>query len=99
MREIIRDQLNRSVPFASHTGIAIDEIRDGEAIASLEQSDVTINHIGTQHAGALFTLGQAASGPWQRMRQSRTHALPRVPLRLVLRFQIKLPAYVTRSMR
>ncbi len=62
MREIIRDQLNRSVPFASHTGIAIDEIRDGEAIASLEQSDITINHIGTQHAGALFTLGETASG-------------------------------------
>ncbi|WP_156256091.1 DUF4442 domain-containing protein [Sandarakinorhabdus oryzae] len=62
MLDLIRDQLNRSVPFASHTGVAILSIGTGTAEAALEQSPTSINHIGSQHAGALFTLGEAASG-------------------------------------
>ncbi len=62
MLGLIRDQLNRSVPFASHTGVTILSVGTGTAQAALEQSATSINHIGSQHAGALFTLGEAASG-------------------------------------
>lgn len=60
--ELIRTQLATSVPFASHVGVEITEVSDGRATARLAQAPTTINHIGTQHAGALFTLGEAASG-------------------------------------
>ena len=60
--EIIKAQLSQSVPFATHTGVEILEIRQDEASARLAQTETTINHIKSQHAGALFTLGEAASG-------------------------------------
>lgn len=60
--EIIRAQLSQSVPFARHTGVELISIGDGEAEAKLEQNANTINHIGSQHAGALYTLGETASG-------------------------------------
>jgi acyl-coenzyme A thioesterase PaaI-like protein len=62
MYDLIRQQLNHSVPFAAHTGIEINSILPDGATAELAQTAVSINHIGTQHAGALFTLGEAASG-------------------------------------
>lgn len=62
MLDMIRDHLNRSVPFASHTGIEILSVGNGEAQAALDQRPTSVNHIGSQHAGALFTLGEAASG-------------------------------------
>lgn len=34
----------------------------GAGSARLAQTDISINHIGSQHAGALFTLGETASG-------------------------------------
>ena len=60
--EIIRAQLSQSVPFAQHTGVELVMLGDGEAEAKLEQNVNTINHIGSQHAGALYTLGETASG-------------------------------------
>ncbi len=62
MLELIRNQMNRSVPFASHTGVEILSIGSGEAQAALDERPTTVNHIGSQHAGALFTLGETASG-------------------------------------
>ena len=60
--EIIRAQLSQSVPFARHTGVELVMVGDGEAEAKLDQSANTINHLGSQHAGALYTLGETASG-------------------------------------
>jgi acyl-coenzyme A thioesterase PaaI-like protein len=62
MHEIIRAQMEKTVPFARHAGIELTEIEDGKATAILPQSDTSVNHVGSQHAGALFTLGEAASG-------------------------------------
>lgn len=62
MFDIIRAQMAASVPFAKHTGVALLEIGAGTAVAQLEQSADSVNHIGSQHAGALFTLGETASG-------------------------------------
>ncbi len=60
--EIIRDQLGQAVPFARHAGVKLTHIEAGLARAELEQTATSVNHIGTQHAGALFTLGETASG-------------------------------------
>lgn len=62
MYEMIKERMSSGVPFAKHAGVEIVELADGTATARLNQTDVSINHIGSQHAGALFTLGEAASG-------------------------------------
>jgi uncharacterized protein (TIGR00369 family) len=59
---MIKQQMTSTVPFAAHNGVNIVEISDGEAIAKISQTPNSINHIGSQHAGALFTLGETASG-------------------------------------
>ena len=50
------------MPYAKHTGIELLSLGDGRGEALLPAQDVTLNHIGSQHAGALFTLGETASG-------------------------------------
>lgn len=60
--DMIKAQLDTAVPFANHVGVRLLEIGDGTASAELEQRTETSNHIQTQHAGAMFTLGEAASG-------------------------------------
>lgn len=60
--EMIRAQLAQTVPFAAHVGVEIVEVASGEATARLAQTPTSVNHIASQHAGALFTLGEAASG-------------------------------------
>ncbi len=62
MFDMIRRQLSDAVPYARHSGVELLEIGDGYATAQLPQKDFTLNHIATQHAGALFTLGETASG-------------------------------------
>ena len=60
--DVIREQLGQAVPFARHAGVKLSHIEAGFARAEIEQTATSINHIGTQHAGALFTLGETASG-------------------------------------
>lgn len=52
----------QNVPFAKHTGIELLVIADGHGAAQLPDVQETQNHMGSQHAGALFTLAEAASG-------------------------------------
>ena len=58
----LRGQLADAVPFARHAGVEITEIADGFAVAQLVQSQPLSNHLGSVHAGAIFTLGETASG-------------------------------------
>ena len=60
--DMIRDHLSQAVPFANTVGVVLGDITDSTATATLEQRPETSNHIQTQHAGAMFTLGEAASG-------------------------------------
>ena len=60
--DALRAQLSAAVPFAAHVGVALETIGEGTATATLEQRRDTSNHIATMHAGALFTLAEAASG-------------------------------------
>lgn len=59
---MIRTHLDQSVPFARFIGVQIDEVGPGFARTSLEQREEVSNHIASMHAGAMFTLGEAASG-------------------------------------
>ena len=60
--DAIKAQMSAAVPFARHAGVELTEVADGHAVARLGQTETSVNHIGSQHAGALFTLGEAASG-------------------------------------
>ncbi|HSS34439.1 MAG TPA: DUF4442 domain-containing protein [Solirubrobacterales bacterium] len=51
-----------AVPFIGHLGIEITEIAPGEAKVVLPRRPELNNHVGSQHAGALFTAAEAASG-------------------------------------
>lgn len=62
MYDMIKNHLAGAVPFADTTGVTLLDIGAGEATASLEQRPEVNNHIASLHAGALFTLGEAASG-------------------------------------
>ena len=62
MYEMIREQMAQAVPFAAHVGVELLEVGPGTATAALEKRPETSNHVGTLHAGALFTLGETASG-------------------------------------
>ena len=60
--EMIKAHLDAAVPFARYVGVKLLEIGDGTASAELEQRDEVSNHIASMHAGAMFSLGEAASG-------------------------------------
>jgi uncharacterized protein (TIGR00369 family) len=60
--DLIRSQLGQNVPFARLAGVEIDSVADGRASAHLPFRPECLNHIGTQHAAALFALGETASG-------------------------------------
>lgn len=62
MYDIIKAQMAATVPFAGYTGVVLETLSAGEATASLELRSEIANHIGSMHAGALFTLGETASG-------------------------------------
>lgn len=51
-----------AVPFAGFLGIDYDEVGPGHAVLRLADDPAKHNHIGTLHAGALFTLAESASG-------------------------------------
>jgi uncharacterized protein (TIGR00369 family) len=58
----LRTQFAQAVPFARYAGVEIVEIADGLARTQLTQSEQLSNHIGSLHAGAIFTLAETASG-------------------------------------
>jgi uncharacterized protein (TIGR00369 family) len=60
--DAIRSGMIEAVPFARYLGIELLEVGDGFATAQLDQRPNLSNHIGTMHAGALFTLAETASG-------------------------------------
>jgi acyl-coenzyme A thioesterase PaaI-like protein len=59
---MIRDHMDKSVPFATVTGIELLEVSPERGVARLKKRPEVENHIQTMHAGAMFTLGEAASG-------------------------------------
>ncbi|PLY43039.1 DUF4442 domain-containing protein [Janthinobacterium sp. ROICE36] len=60
--ERIKQQMMDTLPFVRLLGISIDDIGAGTSMVSLPDDPKLHNHLGTQHAGALFTLAETASG-------------------------------------
>jgi len=58
----IKQQMMDTLPFVRLLGIRIDEIGSGTSKVSMPEDPKLNNHLGTQHAGALFTLAETASG-------------------------------------
>src|SRR4051812_47314483 len=60
--DLIAKGMSQAVPFVGHLGLEITEISEGEATAVMPERPELLNHVGSQHAGALFTLAETASG-------------------------------------
>jgi len=60
--EALRTGLEGAIPFNRHVGLEIVEVGDGHGVVRLPDTDHLKNHVGSQHAGALFAAAEAASG-------------------------------------
>jgi uncharacterized protein (TIGR00369 family) len=60
--EAIAQGMTQAVPFAGYLGLEITSITEGEAVVLLPERAELGNHVGSQHAGALFTVAETASG-------------------------------------
>lgn len=60
--EALRAGMGQMVPFNNHIGLEIIEIGDGTATVRLPGGEHMNNHVGSQHAGGLFSAAEAASG-------------------------------------
>ena len=58
----LADALSDTIPFNQHVGLQVSEIAPGRAVVRLPEDERLRNHVGSQHAGALFAAGEAASG-------------------------------------
>lgn len=60
--EALKAGLSQAIPFNGHLELEVTEVADGHGEVRLPDADFTKNHVGSQHAGALFSAGEAASG-------------------------------------
>lgn len=60
--DAIAQGMTQAVPFAGFLGLEITSIAPGEAVVRLPERAELTNHVASQHAGALFTVAEAASG-------------------------------------
>jgi acyl-coenzyme A thioesterase PaaI-like protein len=60
--EAIKAGLSQAIPFNGHVGLELMEVGDGRGVVKLPDGPELKNHVGSQHAGALFSAGEFASG-------------------------------------
>lgn len=60
--DAIAQGMTQAVPFAGHLGLEITSVTEGGATVRLPERTELTNHVGSQHAGALFTVAETASG-------------------------------------
>jgi uncharacterized protein (TIGR00369 family) len=60
--DAIAQGMTQAVPFAGFLGVEVTKVSAGEATAVLPERAELKNHVGSQHAGALFTAAETASG-------------------------------------
>jgi uncharacterized protein (TIGR00369 family) len=60
--DLIAKGMSQAVPFVGYLGLEITEIGEGEATVVMPERPELLNHVGSQHAGALFTVAETASG-------------------------------------
>jgi acyl-coenzyme A thioesterase PaaI-like protein len=60
--DAVRQGLEQAIPFNRYLGLDVAEVGDGRGVVRLPDDERLHNHVGSQHAGALFSAGEAASG-------------------------------------
>jgi acyl-coenzyme A thioesterase PaaI-like protein len=60
--EAVRQGMEQAIPYNRYLGLEVSEVGDGRGTVRLPQDERLHNHVGSQHAGALFSAGEAASG-------------------------------------
>jgi acyl-coenzyme A thioesterase PaaI-like protein len=60
--ESIRTGLAQIIPYNRHLGLELTEVADGRGVVRLPDDERLRNHVGSQHAGGLFSAGEFASG-------------------------------------
>src|SRR5580704_10329357 len=60
--DLIAKSMATAVPYIAHMGIEVTSMSEGEATAVLPDRPELHNHVGSQHAGALFGVAETASG-------------------------------------
>jgi len=60
--DLIAKSMGTAVPYIGHIGIEVTAMDVGEATALLPDRPELHNHVGSQHAGALFGVAETASG-------------------------------------
>lgn len=60
--DAIAQGMTQAVPFAGYLELEITSITEGESVVRLPERPELTNHVGSQHAGALFTVAETASG-------------------------------------
>lgn len=60
--QAVSNILEEMVPFIKKVGIKVKHIAPREATCTLPADPSNMNHIGTFHAGAIFTLAETAGG-------------------------------------
>ncbi len=54
--------LSQAIPFNVHLGLETITVASDHGVVKLPEAGHLQNHVGSQHAGALFSAGEAASG-------------------------------------
>ena len=60
--EAIKAGFGQAIPFVNHVGLEFVEMGPGTATVRLPERSELKNHVGSQHAAALFTVAETASG-------------------------------------
>jgi acyl-coenzyme A thioesterase PaaI-like protein len=60
--DLIAKSMATAVPYIGHMGIEVTAMSEGAATALLPDRPELHNHVGSQHAGALFGVAETASG-------------------------------------
>jgi len=60
--DLIAKGITAAVPFVGHLGLEVRSVSEEEAVVVLPERRELTNHVGSQHAGALFTAAETASG-------------------------------------
>ena len=60
--EAVRAGMEAAIPYNRYIGLTVAEVGEGRGVVTLPAEDHLHNHVGSQHAGALFSAGEAASG-------------------------------------
>jgi acyl-coenzyme A thioesterase PaaI-like protein len=54
--------LSEAIPFNVHNGLQTTDVAPGRGVVRLPDDERLRNHVGSQHAAAMFAAGEAASG-------------------------------------